>query len=297
MVGYQYDATGLSRQTDSDGDTTFTALPDGTLLSENIPGGTYAGSYYYLSDGAGSVAAVTNSAGSVKDSYSYDPLGNAASTGSVPNPFTFQGGMYDSQTGYYYTGSGYYDPANGQTFGCHDRGPYDPGEDLCGEDENPACGGVCSGGQSSGSIIGSDPMIVSTGCTLSVTWTNQAQFRATAHSRINVHAHVHCLTPMWKAVINITVYYQPGGRGTHATPVLLGWEPCNLEEPIRAARPGFFDYYCPDPLGLQINTDRKGRYIALACAEVWLAEPSAEGAWGGFGCTTGIAEKSRNSTG
>jgi len=132
---YQYDGAGLSRQTDSNGDTTFTALPDGTLLSENIPSGTYAGSYYYLTDGAGSVAAVTDSTGAVKDSYSYDPLGNATASGSVPNPFTFQGGMYDSQTGYYYTGSGYYDPATEQSFGCHDNGRYDPGEDNCGEDE------------------------------------------------------------------------------------------------------------------------------------------------------------------
>jgi hypothetical protein len=111
-----------------------------------VPSGSAAGTYYYLSDGAGSVAAVTNSSGGISDSYSYDPLGAATSSGSVPNPYTFGGGSYDSTTGFYYTGSGYYDPATGQSFGCKDKGRYDPGEDLCGEDENPACGGVCSGG-------------------------------------------------------------------------------------------------------------------------------------------------------
>ncbi|MGH2443067.1 MAG: hypothetical protein ACRDFX_07890 [Chloroflexota bacterium] len=50
-----------------------------------------------------------------------------------------QGWAFDSKTGYYYTGSGCYDPASGQTIGCHDKGMYDPGEDICGEDENPAC--------------------------------------------------------------------------------------------------------------------------------------------------------------
>lgn len=85
----------------------------------------------------GSVAGLTDSTGSaLNDSYSYDPMGNVtSSTGSVANPFTYEGGMYDSQTHYYYTGSCYYDPANGQSFGCKDHGSVDPGEDSCGEDE------------------------------------------------------------------------------------------------------------------------------------------------------------------
>jgi len=72
-------------------------------------------------------------------------LGNVtASSGTIPNPFTFQGWQFDSQTGYYYTGSGFYDPATGQGFGCHDKGPVDPGEDLCREDEPLWCHGVCN---------------------------------------------------------------------------------------------------------------------------------------------------------
>jgi hypothetical protein len=43
--------------------------------------------------------------------------------------------MYDKNSGFYYTGSGYYDPANGQLFGCKDKGRKEPGEDNCGEDE------------------------------------------------------------------------------------------------------------------------------------------------------------------
>jgi len=129
---YQYDGTGVSKQTDTMGDTYFTSLPDGTLLSETVPSGSYAGTYSYLSDGSGSVAAVTDTSGAVKNLYSYNPLGNATSSGSVPNPFTFQGGMYDSSTHYYYTGHDYYDPATGQSFGCKDTRAN---EDACGEDE------------------------------------------------------------------------------------------------------------------------------------------------------------------
>jgi hypothetical protein len=93
---YQYDATGLNVQMDSANNKTyFTSLPDGTLLSETIPSGlANAGTYYYLSDGAGNMAAVVDSGGTVRNSYSYDPLGGASVTGSqqVSNPFTFQGG-------------------------------------------------------------------------------------------------------------------------------------------------------------------------------------------------------------
>jgi YD repeat-containing protein len=129
---YQYDAAGLSNQTDGSNSTYFTSLPDGTVISESVSGSTY----YYLSDGAGSVAGLMDSTGALKNQYSYDPLGNiTSSSGTVSNPFTFQGGIFDSSTGFYNTGSGYYDPATGRAFGCHDKGWWDPGEDLCGEDE------------------------------------------------------------------------------------------------------------------------------------------------------------------
>lgn len=55
---------------------------------------------------------------------------------------------FDSATGFYYTGSGYYDPATGQSFGCQDVGWVDPGEDGCGEDESAL---------SSSSVAGATP--------------------------------------------------------------------------------------------------------------------------------------------
>jgi hypothetical protein len=123
---YQYDGTGLNVQTDSANNKTyFTTLPDGSLLSETIPSGlANAGTYYFLDDGAGDVAGMVDSSGTVRNSYSYDPLGAFTVSGAqqVSNPFTYQGWMYDSQTGYYYTDSGYRDTATGQSFGCHDVG-------------------------------------------------------------------------------------------------------------------------------------------------------------------------------
>lgn len=132
-------------------------LPNGTLLSETIPSGSRAGTYYYLSDGAGPVAALVDSNGVVQDSYSYDPLGTVTASAPVPNPFTFEGMTFDSSTGFYYTGSGYYDPATGQSFGCQDQGWVDPGEDNCGEDESQAnyCSNATAHGYSDRSQCGS----------------------------------------------------------------------------------------------------------------------------------------------
>jgi RHS repeat-associated protein len=88
----------------------FIRLPNGTLLGEHIASGTYAGYYYYLTDGNGSVVDLVDSSGNVKDTYSYDPYGNATTTGSVPNPFRFDGAVWDSSSGLYKMGTRYYDP-------------------------------------------------------------------------------------------------------------------------------------------------------------------------------------------
>jgi hypothetical protein len=134
---YQYDATGLSMAAIGGSTTDCTTLPDGSLLSETIGTSTY----YYLSDGAGNVAGLTGPSASLANSYSYDPQGNfTTKSETVSNPFTYQGGMYDSSSGLYYMGqSGYYDPTVGMQTGCKDKGPYDTAasEDYCGEDEAP----------------------------------------------------------------------------------------------------------------------------------------------------------------
>jgi len=133
---YQYDATGMSMQTAGGGSSSFTTLPDGTLLSETVSRSTY----YYLSDGAGNVAGLADPSALLADSYSYDPQGNITSkTEAVSNPFTYQGATYayDGSSRLYYMGSCYYDSSVGVETGCKDSGWMDPGEDRCGEDEDP----------------------------------------------------------------------------------------------------------------------------------------------------------------
>jgi hypothetical protein len=123
-------------------------------------------------------------------------MGNATSTGNVPNSFTFNSWTIDSQTGYYYTGSGYYDPATGQSFGCKDKGPYDtPGsEDFCGEDEN----------RSSDSLISVDPGGVK--CDFA-----QPEIRRVAKLAYRIRVTGACTgTVGSKAELLITLSYAPG---------------------------------------------------------------------------------------
>jgi RHS repeat-associated protein len=56
--------------------------------------------YYYSYDAQGNTADLTNSAGSVVNSYVYDPFGNVlTSTGTVANPFTYGGALGGLQQG------------------------------------------------------------------------------------------------------------------------------------------------------------------------------------------------------
>ena len=70
---------------------------------------------YYLADGLGSITSVTNSAGSVGRTYSYDTFGNLmASTGTLINPFQYTGREFDSESGLSFMRHRYYSPVSGR---------------------------------------------------------------------------------------------------------------------------------------------------------------------------------------
>ncbi len=103
-------ALGLSLAADGSGTTAYIRDNQGKLTEQRTPGGNY----YYLFDGLGSVVALTDSNGSVVNTYSYDPYGNTkSSTGTVANPWRFggsYGAYHDADTGLYKIGQRYYDP-------------------------------------------------------------------------------------------------------------------------------------------------------------------------------------------
>jgi uncharacterized protein RhaS with RHS repeats len=83
--------------------------PGGEIV-EQIDGSGNA--YYYHADQLGSIRAITNSSGTVADSYSYDAYGNTtASSGSVPNQFRYAGEYQDAESSLYYLRARYYDPS------------------------------------------------------------------------------------------------------------------------------------------------------------------------------------------
>ncbi len=81
-------------------------------LSE-LRGGTT--SYYEADETLGSITSLSNSAGALANTYTYDSFGNlTASTGTLTNPFRYTGREFDSETGLYFYRARYLDPATGR---------------------------------------------------------------------------------------------------------------------------------------------------------------------------------------
>ena len=70
--------------------------------------------YYYVRNLQGDVVKILNTSGGVVASYTYDAWGKVTSSGNVVgqyNPIRYRGYYYDTDTGFYYLQSRYYDPA------------------------------------------------------------------------------------------------------------------------------------------------------------------------------------------
>ena len=99
---------GITAIDTSSTDTTFVRDPHGALVSMRRSGQTF----HYLYDGRGSVVGLTNSAGAVVNSYSYEPYGRRhVATEGVPNPFQYDAGYTLNGTIYRY-GVRFYDTSN-----------------------------------------------------------------------------------------------------------------------------------------------------------------------------------------
>ena len=107
--------------------STITALTNATLyylydVSGEVQGFIYNNSYYYFQKNLqGDVVRILNSSGSVVTEYTYDvwgkvltTTGSMASTVGKYNPFRYRSYYYDTETGFYYLQSRYYDPTVGR---------------------------------------------------------------------------------------------------------------------------------------------------------------------------------------
>jgi RHS repeat-associated protein len=73
---------------------------------------------FYEADGLGTITSLTNTAGALAQTYTFDSFGKqTASSGSLTNPFQYTGREFDPETGLYYYRARYYDPNTGRFLG------------------------------------------------------------------------------------------------------------------------------------------------------------------------------------
>jgi len=84
-------------------------------ISENqVLNGTWTASFYGY-DGGGNVRNLTNSGGTITDTYEYDAFGNKWTvSGTTPNNYLYRGEQYDPDLGLYYLRARYYNSATGR---------------------------------------------------------------------------------------------------------------------------------------------------------------------------------------
>ena len=110
---YHYDDKDLVRVTGNSGQTVWTITWDNgrpvTLTNQS------GASFNYVTNLRGDVVRLTDAAGNVAASYSYDPWGNALSVSEnsavAKQPLRYASYVFDTETGLYYLQARYYDPA------------------------------------------------------------------------------------------------------------------------------------------------------------------------------------------
>jgi RHS repeat-associated protein len=111
---YAYDHDNLIEETNSSGTVVARYAQD---LGIDEPLATLRGgaTSFYQADGLGSITSLTNSSGTIAQTYTFDSFGKLTnSTGSLINPFLYTGREFDGETNLYYYRARYYDPQIGR---------------------------------------------------------------------------------------------------------------------------------------------------------------------------------------
>jgi RHS repeat-associated protein len=111
---YAYDGDNLIEETNAAG-AVVARYSQGLNIDEPLAMLRSSATSFYHADGLGSVISLSNAAGAVAQTYTFDSFGKqTASTGSLTNPFQYTGRESDLETGLYYYRARYYDPAIGR---------------------------------------------------------------------------------------------------------------------------------------------------------------------------------------
>src|SRR5579859_843511 len=111
---FAYDGDNLVEETNSSG-TAVARYSQGLNIDEPLAMLRSSVTSYYESDGIGSISSLTNAAGALAQTYTFDSFGNVtATTGSLTNPFRYTARDFDSETNLQFSRARYYDQTTGR---------------------------------------------------------------------------------------------------------------------------------------------------------------------------------------
>jgi len=111
---YAYDGVNLIEETNSSG-AVVARYAQGSTIDEPLAMLRSSTTSYYQADGLGSITSLSNTAGPVAQTYTFDSFGKqTASSGSLTNQFQFTGRELDTETGLYSYRARYLDPSAGR---------------------------------------------------------------------------------------------------------------------------------------------------------------------------------------
>src|SRR5437899_2292022 len=133
-LSFKYDAFGRRIYKSSSSGTSVFAYDGDNLVEETNASGAVVARYegtqnideplamlrsgatsYYHADGLGSITSLSNAAGSLVQTYTFDSFGKqTGSSGSLVNPFQYTAREFDSETNLYYFRARYVDPSTGR---------------------------------------------------------------------------------------------------------------------------------------------------------------------------------------
>jgi RHS repeat-associated protein len=111
---YAYDKNNLIEETNSSG-TVVARYAQGLKMDEELAMLRSGTTSYYEVDGLGTATSLSNAAGALAQTYTFDSFGNlTASSGSLTNPFRYTGREWDTETNLQFSRFRYYDPSVGR---------------------------------------------------------------------------------------------------------------------------------------------------------------------------------------
>ncbi len=111
---YAYDGDNLIEETNSTG-AVVARYTQTQNIDEPLAMLRSGATSFYNADGLGSATSLSNAAGALAQTYTFDSFGKlTGSSGSLTNPLQYTSREFDSETGLYFYRARYYDPAAGR---------------------------------------------------------------------------------------------------------------------------------------------------------------------------------------